>query len=97
MYLLKPEMAEELRITQSKIYQNSPDSLNDCDYIATVGDICTLKVSEDIREPELCIVDMKTKRNIDLKTSQIEKITILPEGVFCITISQLARGRRQNS
>ena len=74
MYLLKPEMAEELRITQSKIYQNSPDSLNDCDYIATVGDICTLKISEEIREPELCIVDMKTKRNVYLKKKQRDKI-----------------------
>ena len=67
-------MAEELRITQSKIYQNSPDSLNDCDYIATVGDICTLKVSEEIRDPELCIDDMKPKRSGYLKESQREKI-----------------------
>ena len=74
MYLLKPEMAEELRITESKIYQNSPVSLNDCDFIATVGDICTLKVSEEIRHPELCIVDMKTKRNVYLKESQREKM-----------------------
>ena len=62
MYILKPEMAEELRETKSKIYQISPESLTDCKYIATIGDICTIKIFEDIREPNLCIVDMKTKR-----------------------------------
>ena len=49
MYLLKPEMAEELRKTESRIYQASPDSLLDSDYIATIGDICTLKIFDEIR------------------------------------------------
>ena len=44
MYLLKPEMAEELRETDSRIYQTAPESLVDSDYIATIGDICTLKI-----------------------------------------------------
>ena len=61
MYVLKPEMAEELRKTESRIYQKCPDSLLDSDYIATIGDICTLKIFDEIREPELCIIDMKTK------------------------------------
>ena len=56
MYLLKPEMAEELRETESRICQTSPDSLLDSDYIATIGDICTLKIFDEIREPELCII-----------------------------------------
>ena len=74
MYILKPEMAEELRETKSKIYQLSPESLIDCEYIATIGDICTIRVFEDIREPNLCIVDMKTKRNIALNSKQKKQI-----------------------
>ena len=41
-------MAEELRKTEKKIYQTSPDSLSDSDYIATIGDICTLKIFDEI-------------------------------------------------
>ena len=67
-------MAKELRETKSKIYQISPESLTDCKYIATIGDICTIRVFEDIREPNLCIVDMKTKRNIALNSKQKKQI-----------------------
>ena len=70
MYILKPEMAEELRETKNKIYQKSPESLTDSNYIATIGDICTIKIFEEIREPNLCIIDMKTKRNIALNSEQ---------------------------
>ena len=70
MYILKPEMAEELRETKNKIYQKSPESLTDSNYIATIGDICTIKIFEEIREPNLCIIDMKTKRNIALNSKQ---------------------------
>ena len=79
MYVLKPEMAEELQETRSKIYQISPESLNDCKYIATIGDICTIRVFEDIREPNLCIVDMKTKRNIALNSKQKKQIKKIGE------------------
>ena len=77
MYTLKPEMAEELRNTNNRIYQKSPNFLKKANFIATIGDICTLKIFEEIREPNLCIVDMKTKRNIELKNEQktiMEKI-----------------------
>ena len=74
MYILKPEMAEELRKTKNKIYQTSPDSLTNCDYIATIGDICTLKIFDEVREPELCIIDMKTKRDTPLNANQKEKM-----------------------
>ena len=74
MYLLKPEMAEELRETESRIFQTSPDSLLDSDYIATIGDICTLKIFDEIREPELCIIDMKTKRDTPLDIVQKDKM-----------------------
>ncbi len=70
-------MAEELRNTNNPIHQKSPTFLKNADFIATIGDICTLKIFEEIREPNLCIVDMKTKRNIELKTEQktiMEKI-----------------------
>ena len=74
MYILKPEMAEELRKTESRIYQTSPDSLLDSEYIATIGDICTLKIFDEIREPELCIIDMKTKRDTPLDVTQKDKM-----------------------
>ena len=67
-------MAEELRETESRICQTSPDSLLDSDYIATIGDICTLKIFDEIREPELCIIDMKTKRNTPLDITQKDKM-----------------------
>ena len=67
-------MAEELKETDSRIYQTAPESLVDSDYIATIGDICTLKIFDEIREPELCIVDMKTKRDFPLSVSQKEKM-----------------------
>jgi hypothetical protein len=70
MYILKSEMAEELRETKNKIYQKSPESLTDSNYIATIGVICTIKIFEEIREPNLCIIDMKTKRNIALNSKQ---------------------------
>ena len=74
MYILKPEMAEELRKTKNKIYQTSPDSLTNSDYIATIGDICTLKIFDEVREPELCIIDMKTKRDTPLDVKQKVKM-----------------------
>ena len=67
-------MAEELRKTKSRIYQTSPDLLLDSDYIATIGDICTLKIFDEIREPELCIIDMKTKRDTPLDITQKDKM-----------------------
>ena len=77
MYILKPEMAEELRETKKKIYQKSPESLTDSNYIATIGDICTIKIFEEIREPNLCIIDMKTKRNIALNSKQKIQISTI--------------------
>ena len=79
MYILKPEMAEELRETKNKIYQKSPESLTDSNYIATIGDICTIKIFEEIREPNLCIIDMKTKRNIALNSKQKIQISKIGE------------------
>ena len=67
-------MAEELRETDSRIYQTAPESLVDSDYIATIGDICTLKIFDEIREPELCIIDMKTKRDTPLDITQKDKM-----------------------
>jgi len=74
MYVLKPEMAEELRKTKNKIYKISPDSLLDSEYIATIGDICTLKIFDEVREPDLCIIDMKTKRDTPLDVNQKNKM-----------------------
>ncbi len=63
-------MAEELRKTNNPIHQKSPTFLKNADFIATIGDICTLKIFKEIREPNLSIVDMKTKRNIEIKPEQ---------------------------
>ena len=50
----------------------SPEFLKKTEYIATVGDICTIKIFEQIREPDLAIVDLKTKRNILLDPKQLK-------------------------
>ena len=70
MYKLQPEMAEELRLTDRKIYTDSPDYLEDSENIITVGDICTIKIHEQVRTPNLSIVDLKTKRNKSLTNKQ---------------------------
>ncbi len=72
MYLLKPEMASELKNTNDKIYLKSPEFLKKTEYIITVGDICTIKIFEQIREPNLAIVDLKTKRNTLLDSEQLK-------------------------
>jgi len=83
MYLLRPEMAEELKTTNSEIYAKAPSFLNQSDYIATVGDICTIKIIEEIRVPNLMIIDYKTKRNIDLDEAQTKVI----EDVDCYSVN----------
>ena len=76
-------MAEELKTTSSEIYAKAPSSLNQSDYIATVGDICTIKIIEEIRVPNLMIIDYKTKRNIDLDEAQTEII----ESINCHSVN----------
>ena len=82
MYILKPEMAEELRESNREIYQESPDFLKDSDCIITIGDICTIKIFEEIREPDLCVIDMKTKRNINLNSKQISKMAEIGQKII---------------
>ena len=67
-------MAQELKDTDNKVYLESPEFLKETEYIATIGDICTIKIFEQIREPNLAIVDLKTKRNISLDNEQLETI-----------------------
>ena len=74
MYILKPEMAEELRESDFEIVTDAPESLRNEIFIATIGDICTLKVLQQIRVPNLCIVDYKTKRDTKLSTDQKKEI-----------------------
>jgi hypothetical protein len=84
MYILKPEMAHELKDTENKIYLESPGFLKEAEYIATIGDICTIKIFEQIREPNLAIVDLKTKRNISLDNNQLK--TIMKIGIDKIEV-----------
>ena len=65
-------MADELKDTKDKIYLDSPEFLKKTKYIATIGDICTIKIFEQIREPNLAIVDLKTKRNTLLNSEQLK-------------------------
>ena len=70
MYKLRPEMAEELKDTDNRIYEDAPDELNDAEYIITVGDICTIKINGQVRMPDLSIIDFKTKRDNPLSSEQ---------------------------
>ncbi|MFL2941639.1 MAG: GTP-dependent dephospho-CoA kinase family protein [Candidatus Poseidoniales archaeon] len=74
MYILKPEMAEGLRSNNFEIITDAPKSLENEPFIATIGDICTLKIIQQIRVPDLCIVDYKTKRDTNLSNDQKENI-----------------------
>ena len=76
-------MAEELKTTNSEIYAKAPSSLNQSDYIATVGDICTIKIIEEIRVPNLMIIDYKTKRNVELDEAQTKII----ESIDCYSVN----------
>ncbi len=62
-------MAQELKDTTNRIYQNAPAGLN-VEYIITVGDICTIKINEQVRMPDLSIIDFKTKRDSPLSAEQ---------------------------
>ena len=79
MYILKPEMAQELKQTTSKIYTDIPDILYKTKFIATIGDICTIKLIQEEVIPSLIIVDYKTKRNVKLTEMQMSII----ESVKC--------------
>ena len=70
-------MAEELKNTDREIYTIAPYELKSAECIITVGDICTINISEEIRIPNLSIIDFKTKRNTPLTEEQ--KIVI--EGI----------------
>ena len=74
MYILKPEMAEEMRNDNFEIFIDAPESLNNDTFIVTIGDICTLKILQQVRIPNLCIVDYKTKRDTKLSIDQKKKI-----------------------
>ena len=63
-------MAEELKDTDNRIYEDAPDELNDAEYIITVGDICTIKINGQVRMPDLSIIDFKTKRDNPLSSEQ---------------------------
>ena len=82
MYILKPEMAQKLRQTTSEIFVNSPEFLHESQFIATVGDICTIKIIKEIRIPNLMIVDYKTKRKVNLSNRQKKFI----DNIECNTI-----------
>lgn len=75
-------MAQELKQTSSKIYTDTPDILYKSEFVATVGDICTIKLIEEGIIPNLMIVDYKTKRSIKLAKMQLGVI----ENVKCKSV-----------
>ena len=82
MYILRPEMAQELKHTSSLIYTDVPITLYKSKFVATVGDICTIKLIQEEIIPNLMIVDYKTKRNV--KLTEIQMSTI--ENVKCKSV-----------
>ena len=67
-------MAQELKQTTSKIYTDTPNILYKSEFVATVGDICTIKLIEEGIIPNLMVVDYKTKRSIKLAEIQMSVI-----------------------
>ena len=55
MYILKPEMAQELKQTTSQIYTDAPNVLYNSKFVATIGDICTIKLVQKKIIPNLII------------------------------------------
>ena len=72
-------MAQELKQTTSQIYTDAPNDLYNSKFIATIGDICTIKLIQEEIIPNLMIVDYKTKRNVKLTEMQMSII----ESVKC--------------
>ena len=75
-------MAQELKHTSSLIYTDVPITLYKSKFVATVGDICTIKLIQEEIIPNLMIVDYKTKRNV--KLTEIQMSTI--ENVKCKSV-----------
>ena len=75
-------MAQELRQTSSPIYTDVPNTLYNSKFVATVGDICTIKLIQEEIIPNLMIVDYKTKRNVKLTEIQMGAI----ENVKCKSV-----------
>ena len=82
MYILKPEMAQELKQTTSQIYTDAPNVLYNSKFVATIGDICTIKLVQEKIIPNLMIIDYKTKRNVKLTEMQMSII----ESVKCKSV-----------
>ena len=75
-------MAQELKQTTSQIYTDTPKTLFNSKSVATIGDICTVKLIQEEIIPNLMIVDYKTKRNVQLTEEQMSII----ESVKCKSV-----------
>ena len=75
-------MAQELKQTTSQIFTDTPNTLLNSKSVATIGDICTVKLIQDEIIPNLMIVDYKTKRNVKLTQKQMSVI----ESVKCKSV-----------
>ena len=74
MYKLDSQLDKELKHPLGKLYSSIPSNLKSSDLIATVGDISTLNVFTNSREPDISIVDYKTKRLKTLNESDLKII-----------------------
>ena len=74
MFKLSPQLNKELKHPLGKIYSTIPSNLKSSKLIATIGDISTLNVFTRLREPDLSIVDYKTKRLDSISESDLKII-----------------------
>ena len=85
MYKVQPEMAEELKRTHRDVHKEPPLYLKDTDCIITVGDICTIAICKKIREPDISIIDLKTKRNKSLNKNQMKIVNSIDAKTIHVT------------
>lgn len=74
MFKLNSQLNKELKHPLGRLYSALPSTLKSSKIIATVGDISTLNVFNALREPDLSIVDYKTRRSNDLNENDLKII-----------------------
>jgi len=66
-----------MRNDNFEIFIDAPESLNNDTFIVTIGDICTLKIIQQVRIPNLCIVDYKPKEIPNYPLTKKKRLMIL--------------------
>ena len=74
MFKLNSQLTKELKRPLGQLYSTIPTTLKSSKIIVTIGDISTLNVFTKLREPDLSIVDYKTKRLNPLNENDLKII-----------------------